>query len=484
MGKTTRTGGRIEHAHDKRGQLHQLLTSAGHALKAKKTDEAWEYAMAALSRDMDSAGACYIVGQIALENDYPGLAANMLRRACALRPDVYSNWLGFGAALLDMRHFEEAEECFRKAIRIKPDEPTGYANMSALELNRGRPRECIEWCDKSLAILDHVAVRGNKGFALLMLKQWKEGFDLYRGSMAGKHRIRRIYKQPEEAEWDGEHGQTVVVQCEQGLGDEISYASCIPDLAAVSKKVILDAHPKLYEIFKRSFPQCDVYPTRKARVVEWPHQYEIDASVPMSFLPHHFRNEDKDFPRAPWLKCNDELRAKWREWLDALPGTKIGIAWTGGIFLTNREGRSATLAEFDPLIPREGTAISLEYRDEDEAVKAWNEAHPDRKVIIPPVDRDNYDDTLALLAELDLVASVTTTIIHACGAIGRQCFCIVPSVLTSSQWRYGIDGDEMIWYPRGSVQLFRQRRNENGLSMVIARVADEIKKALREKVAA
>lgn len=463
-----------EHAHALRGQVHELLTGAGMALKEKRYEEAWQFAMAAMSRDMDSAGACYVAGQIAMERDFPGLAANLLRRACALRPDVQSNWLGFGASLLDMRQFEAAEECFLKAIKLKPGDATAYANMSALELNRGRPRECIDWATRSLSILEHPAVRGNRGFARLMLKQWADGFDEYKYSMSAKHRVRRIYRQPEEAEWDGSTGQTVVVQAEQGLGDEISFASMIPDLVEVSEKVIIDCHPKLEHIFRRSFPKCDVYPTRKLTNLDWPHKYEIDASLPMSSLGAFFRRSDESFPRKTWLVPNDDLRLKWREWLSAYPGKKVGIAWTGGMFLTNREGRSASLDDFSPIITEDVTAISLEYRDEAQAITEWNEKNPKRRVVRPPVDAENYDDMIALLAELDLVVSVTTTVVHACGAIGKKCYCIVPSVLTSSQWRYGLEGDEMLWYPPGSVMLYRQRRSEQGLSMVIRRVAKDM----------
>ena len=484
MKKTTRNGGGLEHAHGRRGEVHELLAAAGKLLNEKQYDDAWQCAMAAMSRDMDSAGALYVAGQIAMEWDYPGLAANMLRRACAMRPDVYSKWLGFGAALLDMREFNAAEECFRKAVKMKPNEATGYANMSALELNRGRPRECIEWATKSLALLDHPAVHGNRGFAHLMLGHWAEGFDEYRGSMAGKHRIRRIYRQPEEEEWNGTPGQTVVVQCEQGLGDEISFASMIQDLVKVSKKVIIDAHPKLAGLFKRSFPECDVYPTRKLSNLDWPHKYEIDASIPLSCMGHFFRRKDGDFPRKPWLVPDATLREKWREWLDALPGKKCGIAWTGGIFLTNREGRSASLEDFDAIMQPGATYISLEYRDEVQSIKAWNDSHPTRQVIRPPVDQDNYDDVVALLAELDHVISVTTTVIHACGAIGKECWVIVPNVLTSSQWRYGLDGDEMLWYPEGTVRMFRQKRSENGLSMVLNRISKEWRVKLEQKEAA
>ena len=478
-------GGGLEHAHGRRGDIRDLLQIAVAAMKAKKYDEAWQAAQAALSQDMDSAPALYICGQLALELDYQGLAANCFRRACALRPDQYNHWLGFGASLLDMRAFDEAEECFRKAMKITPEEPIAYANMSALTLNKGDPRECLKWANKAIDMMPEttrqkVSTMGNRGFAHLMLGEWEKGFDDYRHSMLNKGRVRRIYREPEEPQWDGQEGHVVVIQGEQGLGDEISFSSLIPELAAMSKKVIFDCHPKLVNTFKRSFPNVDCYGTRKESSVKWCHDYAIDSSAPISCVGHAFRKKDADFPRKAWIKTDPEKREKWREWLNALPaGRNIGIAWTGGIFLTNRKGRSCTLDQFDEIIKPGANYICLEYRDFPNDVKTWNEQNPDRKIHVPPVDANDYDDTLALLEELDLVVSVTTTIIHACGAIGKRCLCIVPSMLTSSQWRYGIEGDEMLWYPPGSVTLLRQHRSEDDLKMVIRRAAKAMQEYLQ-----
>ena len=481
IGRAGRKGGKVAHAHVLRGEVHDLLRRGGEFLQRGQLEEAWQCANAALARNMDSAGALYLLAQCAFDWDYPGLSANLFRRACALRPDVLGNWMGFGSALLDMRQFDAAEECFRKAIEINPKEPLNYANMGALMLNQGRPAEAVEWCNKSLELSDVAQVRGNRGFARLMLGQWEEGFADYARSMdpcasGSRGRIRRQYRIPEEPDWNGTPGETVVVQSEQGLGDEISFASMIPDLIAAvgpQGKVILDAHPKLEHIMRRSFPEADVYGTRKRNGLDWPHRYKIDSSIPMSSLGAIFRHRAEDFPRRPWLVPSPDLRQKWRTWLDELPGVKCGIAWTGGIFVTNRAGRSATLEDFSALMMPGATYISLEYREDETAVAEWNAAHPGQQIVRPPVNQDDYDDVIALLAELDHVVSVTTSIVHACGAIGRQCWCIVPAVLTSSQWRYGLDGDEMLWYPPGSVRMFRQRPDEDGLREVIRRVAKQ-----------
>src|SRR5690606_17511111 len=62
--------------------------------------------------------------------------------------------------------------------------------------------------------------------------------------------------------WDGSDGLNLVVRGEQGIGDEISFASILPDLIKTQKHIVLDAHDKLAGLFARSFPEIEVHPTR------------------------------------------------------------------------------------------------------------------------------------------------------------------------------------------------------------------------------
>jgi tetratricopeptide (TPR) repeat protein len=474
-----------EHPHYIRGETIELLKRAAHAYNDRRMSEVWALSNKVLTDMPDNPQALFLAGQAALSFDWQGLAYQLFRRSTALRPDIGQNWLGFGSAALDMRMWREAEECMHTAAKLLPDSAIPLSNLATIALNSGRPREAIAWVDKAQAVEPDLRQIGlNKGFAYLMLRDWERGFEGFQHNVFTKGRKRRVYRIPEEPDWDGTPGQTVVVQCEQGLGDEIAGMSCIPDLIQDSKRVIVDTHPKLINLFKRSFPGAVCYGTRKQTNLTWPLEYEIDATVQLSALGHWYRHRDSDFPRRPWLVPSPELRAKWREWLDQFPGQHCGIAWTGGIFLTNRAGRSARLRDMDEVIQPGATYFSLEYRDDKEAVEEWNAAHPLQRVIRPPFDHDDYDDTVAFLAEMDYVIAATTTVVHACGAMGRQCACFVPAEITSSQWRYGLEGDEMIWYPPGSVTMYRQNRSEADMRMVLHRIANDWRKVLSLRMAA
>ena len=73
----------------------------------------------------------------------------------------------------------------------------------------------------------------------------------------------RNYAQHELPEWDGSPGKTVIVYGEQGIGDEIMFASLLPEMIRDCKQVIFDCHKKLHRLFAASFPMIDIYPTRE-----------------------------------------------------------------------------------------------------------------------------------------------------------------------------------------------------------------------------
>jgi hypothetical protein len=147
------------------------------------------------------------------------------------------------------------------------------------------------------------------------------------------------------------------------------------------------------------------------------------------------------------------------------------VSWKGGIQQTQNHLRSVELHDLSPVLSRPGSFIDLSYRDNGLEIARWN-IQGGSQVIVPPVDADDFEDTLALLAALDEVVTVTTTVVHACGAMGRTAKVLVPEV---PQWRYALRMDDggMIWYPKGSIQMYRRVPGE-GWESTIKRVAKDL----------
>jgi hypothetical protein len=307
-----------------------------------------------------------------------------------------------------------------------------------------------------LAPQDH-HLHYNIGLQHLKYGEYAAGWDGYEHrrnfeSFIGKH---RRFPLPE---WNGEalSERTLLVLPEQGLGDEIMFGSCIPQVAAVAKHVIVECDPKLEAVFRRSLAGCTVVSRQRTLANDWIERVEPkpDAQVWGGSLARHFRRSVADFPQQPYLRADDNAVVRWRARLDSLGRErKIGLSWRGGVGYTGRIRRSLSLEQLLPVLRLPGVQfVNLQYTDASDELRAVASRHSVR-VHHWQEAIDDYDQTAALVCALDGVLTVCTAIVHLSGALGRPALVMVPF---GADWRYGGTGDRMHWYP--SVRLLRQAR--------------------------
>ncbi len=434
------------------------LRAAHAAVKREDFGKAWKLANAHLNEDPDSPEANYLVGACLRASGNLGLALTALAKALSKEMGQPNLWMVYAATLHDLNKWEDAEKAFLHVHKMLPDDPMPPANIGATYVQRGQWREAVNWCQKALKLdpENHIA-RISHGFASLSLGRWKEAWT-YAESLYGNHLNVRKYQ--DEVPWTGEKGQTVIVQCDQGVGDIIMFSQLLPMLQADCKEVIVECAPRMVGMFRRNFPGLVVYGTLKETAVDWLDNHKIDATVHISFLGRFYLNKDADFPRKPYISPDPEKLNKWLGWLEQFPKPWIGIAWKGGLQVTQTHLRSVELQDFAPILKAKGTFIDLSYHNSAPEVARWNIENT-TQVVVPFCDPNDYEDTIALVAALDKVATVTTSVAHVCGALGRKAHVLVPAV---SQWRYAYhfnDGKELIWYPADSVRLHRQKPGES-----------------------
>lgn len=434
------------------GDFRQAEEALRAALALAPQDARIHNAMGAVLLNLERLDEARVHLQNAVDLD-PGLA------------DAHSN-LGY-LMYRDFEEFEKGEEHIRKALELAPDDVNALTNLTMAM--RDRPQAVIELADRLLArdaSLD--AVRLNRGLALLKLGQYQRGWHDYEARKSTRcNYVPRAMRWPE---WDGGSlaGRGIYVHTEQGLGDEIMFASCLPQIIAAADRCVIECSGKLQKIFQRSFAP--------ARVVVKPGEdtfvagiagRDMDCYCALGSLPRMLRATPDDFPEhSGYLKADRERVEYWRRRLSALPGTlKVGIAWRGGMPSTQRSIRSTHLEQWLPLLRMPGADfIDLQHFESAEEVERlfarhgvpvhrWHEAHQD------------YDETAALVAALDIVVSVQTAIVHLSGALGKEAWAVIPA---SPEWRYLSDGDRMPWYP--AVRLFRKTKGD-GWEQVFADVA-------------
>lgn len=177
-------------------------------------------------------------------------------------------------------------------------------------------------------------------------------------------------------------------------------------------------------LFRRSFPEIEIYGTRNNPDKHWKDWRTIDYSCLIGSLAYHYRNKDTDFPGKPYLVADPERVTQWKSLLNTLPGQKVGIAWTGGMKNTFSHRRSMTLEEMLPILKTPGvTWVSLQYKDPTAEIRAFErqygiKIHHWKRA----AESADYDDMAALMKSLDCVVSVQTAGVHLAGALGVKCF--------------------------------------------------------------
>lgn len=425
-----------------------------HLLNLQKTDKkaAFKEIGLALNQDPNDYKLIALYAKLFQNDDGYGLAYNLWKRVLQLdkKPEaaIFNN-IGLAAACIGGEQMqEEAGNAWRRALQLDPKNTPSLNNLALFALHGGDYEQCLKLCAKSLAIEEQQAeVFETRAYANLMLGKWKEGWEDWEWSVGSKC---RPHFDPEPY-WKGEKGIDLLIRGEQGLGDEISFASVLPD-AVRDNRIVLECDYRLEGLFKRSFEGCEIYGTRRA---EARGQYEGHTHRALiGSLPRYYRNSAEEFPGHPYLIADPVRRLQWRALFDTLPGKKIGIAWTGGRQNTFAERRSFKLEDWLPILQKPHTFISLQYKDPQEEIDGLQKKHGvEVKHYKFATAHWDYDSTAALVAECDLVISATTSVAHLCGALGKECLILTPR---KPRWFYGKEGRRIPWYK--SVELFRQTK--------------------------
>lgn len=399
---------------------------------------------------------CNYVDMMMRKANY-GLAVNLYRYLLKEWPDMPSGvreviWSNIGQCLLIEGFNSEAEYAFNRAIEINDKHPAIFNAMAACYINQAQPDKVIEYCNKALGCDPNMPqALWNRAVGYLEKSEWHHAWEGYEhGDRIKKQRTYhegRITKQ-----WSGKRGRTVVVWGEQGIGDEVMFMSCLPDLMKRVKSIILDCHPRLEKLFKRSFPGIPVYGTRKDGQITWHHKHQIDEQLSVASMPQFFRRSAESFPGTPYLKADPERTKFYRDKLEALgPGPYVGIAWFGGEKKTRFDYRAIPIDMWRPLIGSGGQFVSIQYNK-------WGHKRDAVKLGIQHWDQpvDDLDEQAALIMACDLIVSVCQTLVHFSGALGRKCWCLTPA---RPAWRYGLTSDHMAWYGN-TVTLIRQKEGE------------------------
>lgn len=407
--------------------------------EAGRPDEALAVFNAVLGKTIDDPYALYLTGTSFLTKGMFGVAMTLLSQALqgeeaksrqeGRDKDIWypAAWNNLAACLKHEGHRDFAIKAFHTAMETGEDAAT-LGNLSGMYVNQGDPDTCIALSRKALDLDPYQPQAGHHyAFGHLEKGEYEEGFRWYNSRLRLPEFDHRNYP---GFLWDGSYVDTLVIHGEQGVGDEIMFASLINQASKRVGKVVIECAGKLTKTFARSFG-VPCYPDAKSLT----EKEKPDAWIPMGSLPGVLEAY-APLEHSGYLKPDPE-RVKF--WKKQYPFPRIGISWRGGTKFTHWELRNFGIEEWKKLDAR---MISLQYGE-------WS--HEERELGLQVPQIKDFDDHMALVAACDLVISVCNTTVHMAGSMNVPCWCLVPS---KPAWRYGIKGDRMFWYP--SVKLYRQ----------------------------
>jgi tetratricopeptide (TPR) repeat protein len=377
------------------------------------------------------------------------------RSAIAIDPNFVEAHNNLANTLTALRRYDEAIPAYRAALALRPEYPVALYNLGNALVELGRHDEAlVHYADALRLDPDYADAGINMCSAKLAKGRWREGWDDYeyrlRDTQFRKRHppVARIQPLTGDPARDLA-GKSVLIYREQGLGDGIMFASMIPDAVRVARRIAMVCHPRLKGLFVRSFPDIDVIAQGQDTEPEG-----VERRYMIGSLGRLFRKRREDFPGTPYLVPDPACLAAMRARLDGIgPRRKVGIMWRGGVGGHSEKQRSLTLDDMAAGMGEEFHWVSLNHLDSAAEEVAAFTAATGRAIHHWPevLQADDYDETVALLAALDTVFTVTCTVGHCCGALGVPVHVLVPR---APEWRYGTEGSAIPWYR--SMTMYRQ----------------------------
>lgn len=357
-------------------------------------------------------------------------AEALLAPALNSNPGSAELWMTMGSILRETGNSAKAVELYREALAHKPNYPQALGNLADLLADDGEIEEALALYDRALrADKDNAQARMNRAVLHLLRGNLIEGWRDYtaRLKLPGKapapdHKLAR---------WNGEtlKRQRLLITAEQGVGDQIMFASMIPDLAEraarESGSIILECEPRLASLFTRSFPSVTVRPwdSETRGGVALTHYSWLKNSggatrfTEMGSLPRIMRANIESFPTPnAYLVSDPQEVAHWRTQF----GSAIGICWRSGKTGGHRALQYAPLEAWAAFLRDwPGSVVSVQYDATPEEI-AQLEQLSGRKIVVPQgIDQKNeLDRTCALLSALDAVISAPTAVSWLSAAAG------------------------------------------------------------------
>ncbi|MCW6049624.1 tetratricopeptide repeat protein [Lyngbya sp. CCAP 1446/10] len=377
-----------------------------------------------------------------------------------IEPDSAAGHYHLGNLFLEMHQFDRAAVSLEKAITLQPNYVEALNNLgTVLEANHEIDRAISLYnqaisCDPNCA-KSHF----NLSLALLLTGDLPRGFAEYEWRWQTDQAKKIQWLNFDRPIWDGSdlHGKTILIRCEQGLGDAIQFVRYAAIVQQKGGKVILSCYQELKRLFKQ-------IPGIEQVAVRMDELSDFQVQVPLMSLPHILETNLENIPaNVPYLAAPPH----WQFSLNADGNFKVGIVWAGSSEHLKDFQRSSYLSYFLKLLDIPGVSF---YSLQKEVSVADRILLNQTSAIDLSDNLNDFADTATVISQLDLVICVDTAVAHLAGALGKPVWIMLSFV---PDWRWMLQREDSPWYP--TARLFRQETAGDWDG-----VGDRVKIALQE----
>lgn len=455
-----------------RPSFPEAYHNLGHVLRELgRYEEAGHAFSMAAGMSPDSADILYSLADFKLFREECAEAVRLFRNLVAVHPEHSAAWNSLGTALQTLNRFAEARDSYARAIQLAPGDLFARNNMGVLLRVMGDVEASIRCFEDILSIEPGYAdAHWNLAVSLLLAGNLRRGWEEYEWRWQKHQPIeKRSFDAPP---WNGEdlHGRTILLYAEQGFGDAIQFARYATLLAARGCSVILECQVRELK------PLLETAPGFACVTVRGEPLPSFDCYAPLLSLPRLLHTDLDSVPgRSPYLFPLGVRVAEWRRKVAVDGKFRVGLVWQG----RNRPDPNRSCPpEFLSVLS--GIPNVAYYSLQMGAASGHTDLLRETLGMIDlTAGISDFADTAALIACLDMVISIDTSVAHLAGAMGKPVWLLLSA---APDWRWLQDRADSPWYP--SMTLFRQERLgewERPLAKVASRLRETAPAALSER---
>lgn len=364
-----------------------------------------------------------------------------------------------GNIYLRFREYDLAHKYYVAALESDPNDATANANLGTLFHRMGNYEDAVHAFEKALALdTSNLALRHGSSLSLLILGRLAEGWVHYGdrieldGHLLGARPMSAppIQKRPTNMH--------VLAWADEGVGDQIMFASMIPEIATDCASLSVECDARLAPLFRRSFPNIEVIPRQDPPHPKFNAAY--DGQFCLSNAARWYRPNFESFPMAPGYlsadaKLTRELRQSYQS--KARQAVLIGISWRTTVQAKVTTEKTIELEKWGSVLSMPGAIfVNLQYGDCRAEVSEVEKSLGVQIISDPRIDPlKDLDSFASQVAAMDLVITNSNATAHMAGALNIPVWTLVPKGF-GGIWHWFLERDDSPWYP--SMRLLRQTR--------------------------